>query len=262
MKAAAMNIGVVAMATLLEAIRNKLLLVAVFFAIVLVGLSVTAASVSIGEHSRLIIDVGLAAASALGSVVALSLAITSFAGELRKHTAYPVLARPISRSAFVVGKYLGVLLAMLLVVTAMVLATACVVWLFGEPLPAAFWASLWMIWIEMALVVAIAIFFSTLTVPTLAATYTVGLVIAGNLAGEIHRLGTVIVIKKGQLFGRTLQFLYYALPDFEKLSLRGQAANSLPIPTDFMWIGTAYGLAYAAFALAAATWIFSRRRSL
>src|SRR5207249_690601 len=86
---------VLAAGTFVEAMRNRLLMVSLLFAVVLVGASVSAASVSIGEHARLIIDVGLAAASAVGSLVAVSLTISSFAGELRRHTAYPVLARPL-----------------------------------------------------------------------------------------------------------------------------------------------------------------------
>ncbi|MEE8409589.1 MAG: ABC transporter permease subunit [Myxococcota bacterium] len=261
MKQAFKGIGVVGAATLLEAIRNRILLVAVFFAVVLVGLSVSAASVSIGEHERLIIDVGLAAASALGSIIALSITVSSFAGEIRRRTAYPVLARPLPRWAFVLGKYVGTLVAMEIVVTIMVLATACMVWLFGEAVPGAVWSALWLTWVEMALVVSIALMFSTITVPALATTYTAGLVLAGNLAGDIYRLGEKLELE-GNATGRALQWIYYLIPDLEKLSVRSQAANNMPVPPGFLWAGTAYGLSYAVVMLVIATWVFSRRRYL
>jgi ABC-type transport system involved in multi-copper enzyme maturation permease subunit len=252
---------VVARTTLLEALRNRLLLVTVAFAVVLVGLSVSAASVSIGEQSRLIIDVGLAAASAIGSVIAIAVAISSFAGEMRRRTAYPVLARPLPRWAFVLGKYLGVLFALEAVVVIMVAATAGVVWLYGDPVPSALWWSLWLTLIEMALVTALAIFFSTIASPVLAATYSVGVLLAGNLAGDILALAGRLE-EKGKAFGPVLRGLHYLLPDLEALSVRSQAANHLPVPGAYLLQGTAYGACYAATALILAMWIFSRRRAL
>ena len=62
--------GVIAFSTFIEAIRNRLLYIALFFVILLIGLSVAAASVSIWERGRLIIDVGLAAAIGIGSIIA------------------------------------------------------------------------------------------------------------------------------------------------------------------------------------------------
>jgi ABC-type transport system involved in multi-copper enzyme maturation permease subunit len=256
-----MAAGVVAWATLLEAVRNRLLLVAVFFAVVLVGLSVSAASVSIGEQSRLIVDVGLAAASALGSVIAIAVAISSFAGEIRRRTAYPVLARPLPRWAFVLGKYLGVLSALEAIVVIMVVATAGVVWLYGDPVPAALWWSLGLTMIEMALVVALATFFSTIASPVLAATYSVGVLLAGNLAGDIQALASQLEAK-GKTLGPVLRWVYYVLPDLQRLSVRSQAANNLPVPGDFVVYGVAYGLCYAAVMLVLAMWVFSRRRVL
>ena len=95
---------VIASATVLEAFRNRLFAVAILFGLVLIAMSVAAASVSISERARLIVDVGLAASSGLGTVLAVALSITSFAGELKTHPAYPILARPLPRWACILGK--------------------------------------------------------------------------------------------------------------------------------------------------------------
>lgn len=261
MKEALTGTAIVAVSTLLEAVRKRLLMVSVVFSVVLVGLSVAAASVSIGEKGRLIIDVGLAAASGLGSAIALALAISSFAGEIRSRTAYPVLARPVQRWVFVLGKYLGNVAAMVLVVTIMLLATATIVWLYGGHVGEAFWSSLWLTWMEMALVVSIALLFSTMASPTLAATYSVGIVLAGNLAGDILAIADRMQ-DKGKALGSVLRYAYYVVPDLQELSLRTQAANDLPAPSRFLLYGTLYALAYAACAVVIAMWIFSRRRAV
>ena len=142
------SVAVLATTTLLEAIRSRLLFVSLMFAVALVAISVAAASVSFGERERLIIDVGLAAASAVGGLMAITMGIVLFAGELRRRTAYPILVRPLPRWGFVLGKYLGAAAAMILVVTTMILATALIVLIFGGSLNAPFWASLWLrVWL-------------------------------------------------------------------------------------------------------------------
>ncbi len=202
-----------------------------------------------------------AAASALGSLIAMSLAVVSFASELTRRTAYPLLARPIPRGAFVAGKYLGIVAAMEVVVVLMGLATAVTVWLFGDPVPTAFWGSLWLTGIEILVVVAIALMFSTMTVPVLAATYTIGVVIVGNLAADVLRYALRLE-QDEVLFGTVLHGFYFVFPDLEKLSLRSQAANNLAMPADFVMTGTGYGLAYACTTLLLAIIIFSRREAI
>jgi ABC-type transport system involved in multi-copper enzyme maturation permease subunit len=252
---------IMGLGSLLVAIRSRLLLVSLAFAVILVALSVAAASVSFGEQARLIVDVGLAAASGLGSLMATSLAVVSFATELDRRTAYPVLARPIPRWAFVLGKFLGVATAMEIVVGLMIMATAVTVWLYGDPVPAALWACWWLTSVEMLVVIAIAVMFSTMTVPVLAATYTVCVILVGNLASDLVRLATRLE-KEDQILGTVLHWLYYIPPNLGKLSLRPQAANDLAVPIDYLVTGTLYGLAYTLAALVLAMWIFDRRRTI
>jgi ABC-type transport system involved in multi-copper enzyme maturation permease subunit len=251
--------AVLAVGTLLEALRSRLLWVTVVFAVVLVGMSVSAASVAIYERARLIVDVGLAAASGLGSLIAAAATITFFAGELRARTAYPVLARPLPRWSFVAGKFLGLWVAMLGVVAAMGVATAAVVWGFEGAIPDAFWPALFLTGIEMAVVVAVALLFASLSSPALAATYTAALLIAGNLSQDIGALAARQPTDEARaVFG----FIYQSLPDLARLSLRTQAANNLPVPGSYVALGTTYGLLYAACALGVSMVIFSRREAM
>lgn len=247
--------------TWLEGVRNRLLLVVVAFALVLVALSVAAASVSFGERARLIIDVGTFFSSGLGGVMALALGISSFAAELRRHTAYPILARPIGRWSFVVGKFLGLAGVMAVVVTALGIATALIVWGYGAAVPTAFWANLWLnIW-EIVIAVGLAILCSTFAAPALAATYAGGLLIAGHLSADLQRIGEQLVAD-GQRWGLLLQSAYYLLPDLHHLSLRTEAANHLAVPDNALLFGTGYALTYTTFLLVLSILIFERRRIL
>jgi ABC-type transport system involved in multi-copper enzyme maturation permease subunit len=252
---------VIGMSSLVEALRKRLLLVGMAFTIGLVLLSMAAASVSIGEQTRLIVDVGLAASSGLGSIIALALTISTFAGALKNRTAYTQLVRPVPRWAFVLGKYLGNFTAMVLVVTVMIVSTGVVVMVYGDPIPSALWSALWLSYVEMALVVSMAILFSTLTGPVMAATFTVGFGLAGNLAGDMLGIAESL-IERGKPLGMILQSTYYVIPDLQDLSVRAQASNNLPVPPSYVLHGTLYGLSYAAAALILAMWVFSRREVL
>lgn len=256
------SIAVIARMTLLEAIRNRLLLVGISFSVVLVIMSLAAASISIFERERLIIDVGLAAASAFGSVIAIGLTIATFASELRQRTAYVTLSRPLPRHAFVLGKYLGVILAMVGVVTLMILATAMTVFVFGGHLSSAFWGSLFLAWLEMAVACAIATLFSTLSSPVIAATYSAGLVLAGNLSMEFLWVADRFE-KQENIWGAELMRIFHRMiPNLDKLSLRAQAANHLEIPYSYVAMGGLYAFLYSFTLLLIAVLVFRRRRHL
>lgn len=251
----------IAVATFLEAVRNRLLLVALVFVLVLVGLSVAAASVAVGEQARLIVDVGLAAASGLGSLMTIALGVASFGAELTRHTAFPVLARPIPRWCFVVGKHFGIAGTMVLITTVMILATAGVVVAYGEAVPRAIWSCLALNAFELALVAAVTVLFTTFAVPVLAATYSAGVVIAGNLATDVARFAAKLEAD-GKGGAELIRGAYYVLPDLQNLSARIQAANDLSLPPRFVLHGALYASAYTACALLLACWIFTRRKAI
>ena len=247
--------------TLLGASRNRLLLISVLFAVLLVALSVGAASVSFGERARLILDVGTAGASIIGSIVAVALTVSSIASDLRSRTAYTVLVRPVSRGAFVLGKYLGILAALVGVTTVMQLATALMVLLFDEAIPHAFWAGLWLNWVEMAVAAATAMLFCTLSSPVVASTLAGGTLVVGHLAQD-----AVEIAEKSkdvsELAVRALEIALNIAPDMQALSVRVQIANDLEVPVFFLGFATLYGVAYAGAMIALATFVFSRRRAV
>lgn len=250
----------VAAMTLQEAVRNKLLLVTLVFAAVLTALSISAGSVSLGHRGRLILDVGLAAASMIGSIIAIALTVISFGSEVKNKTAYTLLTRPISRWAYILGKYLGIVATMEIVVSLMLGATALTVTLYGEEIPLAFWGSAWLTLIEMWLVVAIALFFSTVGVPVLAATYSAGMILAGNLSQDIFNIAQKAQEEGDAASAAILHLIYRIIPDLSDLSLRPEASNALEIPEGFLFFGSVYGLAYGAIALLGAMWVFTRKK--
>lgn len=253
------SIAVLAHRTFLEALRSRLVWVSLVFSLVLVAASVAAASVAIYEQSRLIIDVGLASISCVGSGIATAATLIFFGNELLSHTAYIVLARPIGRWVFVVSKFIGLWAALWLCLVAMGISTCGVVLLFGAAIPQGFVAALWLCGIEMAVVIAVALLFVTLASPGLAASYTVAVLLAGNLSADLLQLHLSV---KQPWLARTLSALFYVLPDLSALSLRTWVANDLAAPNGYVTHGTLYGLCYATACLCLATWRFEKKKAL
>lgn len=253
------SIAVLAHRTFLEALRSRLVWVSLVFSLVLVATSVAAASVAIYEQSRLIIDVGLASISCVGSGVATAATLFFFGNELSSHTAYIILTRPIPRWTFIASKFMGLWAALWLCLLAMGLSTCLVVKLFGAQVPQGFVAAIWLSGIEMAVVIAVALLFVTLASPGLAASYTVALLLAGNLSADILQLR----LGAGEKWLHSaVQGLFYILPDLGTLSMRTWVANDLPAPDGYVTHATWYGLGYATAALILAMFRFERWKAL
>ncbi len=248
-----------ARATLTEALRSKLLWVGVMFAVLLIGLSVAAASVALYERARLIIDVGLAAQSGLGSLIALTAAIGLFAVPLVNRDAYVYLVRPLSRGAYIAGRFAGLAAAMAAVTGCMGCSTAGVVWLFGGSLPFAFWVACGFAVLQVSMVIALTFLFSTLASPAAAAIYSASMVLAGSLSGEILRL---VNQHPAGLVAYLLRAAFFILPDFAQLSVTDEAANALPLPPGILWQAPLYAMLHMMTSLCLATVALSRRRVL
>jgi len=251
----------VAWLTFLSSMRQRVLGAAMALSVLLVVLAIAAGAVAMGEQSRLVLDVGFATASLVGTLIAIFLTVQAFASEIAGQSAYPTLVRPVARFAFVVGKYLGIFGTMVSVVlcvtaTAMVAAVACGAtpatrWLQGLAVTGA----------EMALVVAVALLFASLAVPSLAIAYSVGFVLLGNLSADIEQVA-IDLQTEGHWLGLVMEAFHTVLPDFDKLSLRAQIANDLPAEEGYVVAALLYVCGYAGALVGLAAWHFGRRRQL
>lgn len=110
----------IALTSFREAIRDRILFAVLGLgaASVLFGLSL--GSISYGEAVRVLVDHGLLTISLLSNLIAIFLGANFLYKEVELRTLYVLLAKPVRRSELVLGKYVGILLA----VVVFVLATA------------------------------------------------------------------------------------------------------------------------------------------
>ena len=179
--------GVVAINTFREAVRDRVLYNLVFFALMMIGAAILVGQISIGIERLVIINLGLSAISIFGLVMAVFIGVGLVYKEIEKRTLYSLLAKPIQRWEFLVGKYGGLLLTLLVNTSFMTLGLAAALYYVGRPFvhrDASILVAVYFILLELALVTALALFFSCFSSPMLST-----LVYAGNLRHRHFRDG-------------------------------------------------------------------------
>ena len=242
--------------TVREAIRNKLLYTLLFFSVLVIASAVVIASLSYVEGHRIIQDIGLASIRLFSLGIAVFVGVGLIHGEVERRTIYTILSKPVSRSDFLLGKFLGLLLTVWLQLLLMAIAFGAVSLGSGAPLGSGHALALLLAAGELVVVVAIATFFSCFTTPMLSALFTLGIWAAGQLSRDLLALAM-----QGQdpTLVAVARTLHRVLPDLASFDLTLQAVHGLPIAPAEVGLPLLYGLAYASVLLIGAIAVFRRR---
>jgi ABC-type transport system involved in multi-copper enzyme maturation permease subunit len=242
--------------TLREAVRNRVLYTFLFFAVGLIGLGVVLSTLSYVEQERILQDVGLAAIRIFGVAIAVFVGVGLIHKEVDRRTIHTILSKPVSRTEFLLGKYLGLVTTLWLQVAVMAVAFVIVSVAAGAPLGAGHAAAIGLLAVELSLVVGIATLFSCFTTPLLASLFSCGLFLAGHLSRDLRALGAqsdLVAVR------HVTGFLYRVLPDLQGFNLTIEAVHGLPLTASDVWLPVVYGAGYTGLLLLAAMAIFERR---
>jgi ABC-type transport system involved in multi-copper enzyme maturation permease subunit len=250
------RIWVLASNTYREAVRDKLLYNLLLFAALMIASSILLAQVQIGKDDRIYRDVGLSAISFFGVLIAIFVGINLVHKELSTKTVYTMLAKPVRRWEFLLGKYVG-LLSLLAVEVAIM--SACflgvLVWTGANFEMGLVW-SIVLIYCELALVTAIAMFFSSFTTPYLSGMFTIALWIIGHLSTDLRAFGS-----KSEMPGlkELLEALYWTLPNLDRLDIKADASAGRPIELARVGFAALYAWLYSLVLMSGAIVLFQRR---
>ena len=262
-------IRAIAISVFKESVRDKVLYNLVFFAVFLIGVSYLLSQLTAGQDVKIIKDLGLAAMSLFGLFIAVFIGIGLVSKEVEKRSIYALLAKPITRQQFVVGKYCGLVFTLLVNLAIMAVAyyavLGAVAWIggawfrpqWGAPaLDPALLKAIAMIFLQLAMVTALALFFSTFSSPMLSAALTFGLYAVGHFNADLKNFDAV-VDSKPVVF--VAQALYYLLPNLAPLDIKNEVVHGVPVAAGYLMLNTAYALVYIAVLVSSATFIFMRR---
>jgi ABC-type transport system involved in multi-copper enzyme maturation permease subunit len=240
------RIWTIATNTVREAVRNKLLYVLLFFAILLILTGVLLSALSYVESERILQDIGLAAIRLFGVAIAVFVGVGLIHKEVDRRTVYTILSKPLTRAEFLLGKYVGLVLTIWMQMAVMIAAFAAV------SLVTAFF----LMAIELALVVALATLFSSFTTPMLASFFSAGIWFVGHLTRNLRDIGANSELESVQHF---TALLHRVLPDLESFNLTIEAAHQLPVSASDVWLPLLYGAGYVAILLVSSVALFERR---
>ena len=249
-------IGVIALNAFRESLRDKILYNLVLFAGLLIGLSVLLADLSITEHHKVIADMGLAAINLIGVIIAIFVGISLVNKEIERRTIYTIMARPISRAFFIMGKYVGLTFTLFVNMAIMLAVFLLTLRLYHVPIQPSIFQAVLLIFVEILVVTAIALFFSTFTSTTLSAIFTLGLYVIGHLTADLR---TMVANSDGGPIKFLVDLLYYLCPNLEMLNIKGQAAVGIVAAPEYVMLASLYGVMYAGMLLTGACLVFQQR---
>jgi len=214
-------------------------------------------------------DLGLSAIAVFGLFIAVFIGIQLVSKEVERRSIYALLAKPMSRTELLLGKFFGLVATLAVNVAVMTAALVVVLAVYAWLTPADLRAS-WessatdpaivivaaLILAELAVVTAIAILFSTFTSPVLAAAFTVGLVIAGQFGADLKNFEQVVESRPVAWMARGL---YYVLPNLAPFDVKSQYVHAQAIPAGYIGLTTGYAALYVAALLTLSALFFSRR---
>lgn len=241
--------------TFRETLREKLLYNLLIFALLMIGSSILLSRLTLGDANRLILDLGLASINLFGVIIAIFIGIGLVSKEIDKKTIYTIVSKPVPRYEFLLGKYLGLCITLFANTTIMVLGFLIVLQIMQVPIESVLFKSVLLIYVELLVVTAVALLFSTFTSSTLSAIFTLAIYVIGHLSADLKGLGEKLDgVSRGVLNG-----LYYLMPNLERFNLKGHVIHQLDIGITDMMLIICYGLAYATVVLLTAALIFQRR---
>lgn len=259
-----MSVLAITLNTFREAVRDKILYVLTVFALALILASRAVGWVSYGGDVKIMTDLGLTAIWLFGAMVSIFIGTGMIYKEIDKRTLYAILSKPIERWQFVLGKYGGLLLTTYVNLSVLSLVFLGYLWCMDAPVGLALFQALLLTYVEMMVVTAIAIFFSSASSPVLSAIFTSMLFALGQLTKWIVELGGVV---KFQLpwVEKILYAVYLFMPNLHNFNVRQEAVHAagrgagVALPAEQILPALVYGVSYAAVLLLAAVLLFRRR---
>jgi len=252
-----------------ESVRDRVLYNLVFFALLIIGASYLIGQLTAGQDVKIIKDLGLSAVAMFCLFIAVFIGIGLVSKEVERRSIYALIAKPVRREELVLGKYAGLVLTLAVNVAVMIavwyLVLGYMSWSESEAVKSAWEApatdpyllqAVLLIFVELMLVTAIALFFSTFSGPIVSAAMTFGLYVVGHFSADLKNLGAIVQSQGAAYLGKVL---YYVLPNLATFDIKADVVHAHPVSAGYLLMSTGYGLTYIGALLVGGMFIFSRR---
>jgi Cu-processing system permease protein len=255
----ARRIWAIALNTFRESVRDRVLYNLILFVLILVAASVFVSDLSLDMESQFTAALGMSAMLVFGALIAIFIGVALVYKEIDKRTIYSLVSKPVHRHEFIIGKYAGLCLTLLVNSAVMVLGTElALLYVNGKfvPLHVAVLAASYLIYLELALLVAVALMFSSFTTPMLAALFSFAAYVIGHFSRDLLDMAT---LSNSTATRFVLTTLYYVLPNLSNFGFITEASHERIVPLRMAVSATVYAIVYAGILLSTAVVIFQKR---
>jgi ABC-type transport system involved in multi-copper enzyme maturation permease subunit len=252
------RLSAITLNTFREAIRDRVLYNLIIFVLLLVASAPLFSQISIGMERLILVNLGLSSISLFGVVIAIFIGIGLVSKEIEKRTLYTILSRPVRRWEFIVGKYFGLMLTLIVNAALMTLGLYIALLVTDRGLKL---ADTWMMLavyftiLEFLMVTAITLLFSSFSTPIFSAIFSFALFVIGTFADDLRNFAALA-------HGATKWLATAAawvVPNFASLNVISRVAHDRHISGILVLYNTVYAVMYSAAVTAAAVLVFERR---
>src|SRR5437762_7187368 len=174
-----------------EAVRDRVLYNLVLFVLLLTGVAIFIGELSGGQERKIIVDLGLSAMLLFGVFIAIFVGVGLVYKEIERRTIYAIFAKPVGRGEFLLGKYLGLCLTLLVNVAIMGAGVSLALIYVSrglDPLALRIWPAVLLIYFELTILTSVALLFSSFSSPALSALFTFFVFIIGHSSETLKSL--------------------------------------------------------------------------
>jgi ABC-type transport system involved in multi-copper enzyme maturation permease subunit len=249
-------IRAIAMNTFLEAVRDRIWVILILFGFVLLVGNHVLTPIALGEGPRVTIDLGLGALNLLGLLVTIIVGANLVHQEIDRRSIHVILARPVGRTSYLIGKWLG--LCGMLWSTALVMGLGLTVvgWqIRGAEIVVPLLQATFLACLSFSILCTLVILFSSLSTPLLSTLYSLGIYCMGWWVADLRSLGE----KLGEPLQTLVLSASFVLPNLELFNARFAVAHMEAMPWLQIGIAAGYALFYSAAVLALSTMAFQAR---
>ena len=246
----------VALNTFRESIRDKVLVTLVIFAVLVMGSARIIQPLALGEEAKVIKDLGLSAITLFCVLISILVGGRIVYKEVEKRTIYIMLAKPVRRWEFILGKYLGLMTVLVVSLVVMTVAFYAILLILGMGVQLYLLLAVLATLCELAILTAVAVLFSTFSTPITGAVFTFAVYFVGHMTRDLKLLAAM---SPSAVVKAVSYFLYFVLPNLSNFNIRAEVVYGAPLDPSALLLSALYALVYTATLLLISVAIFNRK---
>ena len=240
-----------------EAVRDRILYNLILFVLLITASAIFLGELSAGQEARVIVNLGLSSILVFGTFISIFVGVSLVWKEIEKRTVYSIFSKPVGRSEFIIGKYLGLCLTLFANVAVMCAGVSlALLYVGGGQLAAAIWPAVLLIFLELTIITAVAIMFSSFSTPALSALLTFFVFVIGHFSTTLRELAQGMTSNATKL---VIEAVYYLMPNLSHFSFITETSNGIALPTQMLGGSVLYAIVVDIILLTITVVIFSRR---